>query len=85
MEIVLQAGQYSSDLNFDQDQSKGEFADALVKLELSRQRKALDALLARGLHSTQERTEYQAKLTVYKRLQGALPMRSGEEAGRVNN
>ena len=84
MEIVLQAGQYSSDLNFDQDQSKGEFADALVKLELARQRKALDALLARGLHSTQELTEYQAKLTVYKRLQGALPTRSGEEAGRVN-
>jgi DNA primase len=73
MEVVLQAARYSSDLNLGAEEVRREIQEALAKLELARRKRELDAILSRGLVSTEERVEYQAKLTSYKRLQGALP------------
>jgi len=73
IELILQAARYSSDLNLGDEEVRQEIQEALGKLELARRKRELDAILSRGLASTEERVEYQAKLTSYKRLQGALP------------
>ena len=73
IEVVLQAARFSSDLNLSGEEARQEFQEALGKLELLRRKKELDAILSEGLVSAEARIEYQAKLTSYKRLQGALP------------
>ena len=70
---VLKAHKYSSDLGLDAEAAKGQFLDALSKLDLRRRKQELDSILARGLTSSAERVDYQEKLTLYKRLQGVLP------------
>ena len=73
IEVILQAARFSSDLNLSDEEARQEFQQALANLELLRRKKELDAILSGGLVSAEARTEYQAKLTSYKRLQGALP------------
>ena len=73
LETVLRAHKYGEEIRFTAEEAETEFTEALVKLDLARRKKELDALRAGGLASREELAAWQEKNIEYKRLQGALP------------
>ena len=73
LEMVLRAHKYGEEIRFSPEEAETEFTEALVKLDLARRRKELDALRGRGLTSKEDQRAFQEKNLAYKRLQGALP------------
>ena len=73
LETVLRAHRYGEEIRFTAEEAETEFSEALVKLDLARRKKELDALRAGGLASREELAAWQQKNMEYKRLQGALP------------
>jgi hypothetical protein len=71
--LVLSAQRYGDEVDFDAESARGEFQNALAKLELARRRKELDELRGRAQMSREDLLVFNEKVKAYKRLQGALP------------
>jgi DNA primase len=73
LDLVLSAQRYGDEVDFDAESARGEFQNALAKLELARRRKELDELRGRAQMSREDLLVFNEKVKAYKRLQGALP------------
>ncbi|MGH6784540.1 MAG: hypothetical protein ACREBP_07950, partial [Sphingomicrobium sp.] len=73
LDLVLSAQRYGDEVGFDEEGARGEFQNALGKLDLARRRKELDELRGRGQMSKEDLLVFNEKVKAYKRLQGALP------------
>jgi DNA primase len=73
LEHILQASRYADELGFSEEEARAEMQGALGKLDEIRRKSELDRMLKTGLKSKEELADYQHKMIVYKRLQGALP------------
>ncbi len=73
LDLVLNAQRYGDEMGFDEEAARGEFRNALGKLELARRRRELDELRGRGQMSKEDLVVFNEKVKAYKRLQGALP------------
>ncbi|MGH8724359.1 MAG: DNA primase [Burkholderiales bacterium] len=73
LDLVLRAQTYADEIGFDEEGARGEFRNALGKLDLARRKRELDELVRSGLTSKDAQIAFQEKNLVYKRLQGALP------------
>jgi DNA primase len=72
LEYILQASRFADDLRFSPEDAQMEMQGALAKLDEFRRKVELDGMLGSGLRSRQEQEAYNAKMMLYKRLQGAL-------------
>jgi DNA primase len=72
LEVVLQASRYGEELGFGEEEAKTEIQGTLTRLEVIRQEIELESLRGKGLHSREDRVEYQKKLMEFSRLRGAV-------------